>query len=397
MREESIKRGKANVIPKEMKPALMGVVPSTLITSSKSGIPNITNISRVWYVNSCHVAVANHMLKKSIHNLKENPFAFIRTLDTNTFYTWEIEVEYIGSRTDGDTFEEMVNQYKMLSMMLETEVPITVRSAEMFRVLSTRICSEENSKAVSMIEVYNKLLEQLEKKFGWDRSAVWCAGDDPSSLRLTAVRGIGEETATQVLRRLALWSAQKGKPIRIYNIRSQYQYAITTFIHHQDEKENFSLQDYVNVNQNYIVLPLKGENEKIKAVFCSQSNDFFRFIMFNDRMLEIGARHLSQLIEKLSRIEEKEHRQVIEQALERIQLEGSKQNVAVKSSLSPRELQVAIQVARGLSNAEIASTLFLSKRTVTTHLERIYQKLEINSRAALASYVMERGLLDQTS
>jgi ATP/maltotriose-dependent transcriptional regulator MalT len=48
--------------------------------------------------------------------------------------------------------------------------------------------------------------------------------------------------------------------------------------------------------------------------------------------------------------------------------------------LSPRELEVLGLVARGLSNAEIATELFISEGTVKRHLTNIYLKLEVRSR-----------------
>jgi DNA-binding CsgD family transcriptional regulator len=57
--------------------------------------------------------------------------------------------------------------------------------------------------------------------------------------------------------------------------------------------------------------------------------------------------------------------------------------------LTPQELQVARLVVAGLSNREIAGRLFLSPRTVSTHLYRIYPKVGISSRAELAG-VMAR-------
>jgi len=58
-------------------------------------------------------------------------------------------------------------------------------------------------------------------------------------------------------------------------------------------------------------------------------------------------------------------------------------------SLSDRERQVAELVAQGLSNADVAARLFISHRTVTTHLERIYRRLGFSSRAELSRYVAE--------
>jgi DNA-binding CsgD family transcriptional regulator len=56
---------------------------------------------------------------------------------------------------------------------------------------------------------------------------------------------------------------------------------------------------------------------------------------------------------------------------------------ALWSSLSAQELQVARMAAEGLSNREIAERLYLSHRTVASHLYRIFPKLGITSRAQL--------------
>jgi DNA-binding CsgD family transcriptional regulator len=59
--------------------------------------------------------------------------------------------------------------------------------------------------------------------------------------------------------------------------------------------------------------------------------------------------------------------------------------------LSPREREVAAQVAAGKTNREIAATLFLSEKTVESHLSRIYSKLDVHSRAALTAIVAREG------
>lgn len=63
--------------------------------------------------------------------------------------------------------------------------------------------------------------------------------------------------------------------------------------------------------------------------------------------------------------------------------------------LSKRELEVAVLVARDLSNNDIARELGISPRTVTTHLSNIYDRLGVRSRVALTAYVYRRGLVGQ--
>lgn len=59
--------------------------------------------------------------------------------------------------------------------------------------------------------------------------------------------------------------------------------------------------------------------------------------------------------------------------------------------LSPQELQVALGVARGLSNPAIAAALFLSRKTVEAHLSRVYRKLPVASRTQLVAYLAANG------
>jgi DNA-binding CsgD family transcriptional regulator len=67
---------------------------------------------------------------------------------------------------------------------------------------------------------------------------------------------------------------------------------------------------------------------------------------------------------------------------------------AQASPLSPQEMQIARLVAEGLSNREIGQKLFLSPRTVGSHLYRIFPKLDITSRGQLAGRLAEVNRAD---
>jgi DNA-binding CsgD family transcriptional regulator len=59
--------------------------------------------------------------------------------------------------------------------------------------------------------------------------------------------------------------------------------------------------------------------------------------------------------------------------------------------LTPRERQIAEQVARGLRNPEIARDLRLSVRTIENHLRTVYSKLQVRNRASLAGLLCALG------
>ncbi|MFD4034745.1 response regulator [Streptomyces sp. NPDC058637] len=63
------------------------------------------------------------------------------------------------------------------------------------------------------------------------------------------------------------------------------------------------------------------------------------------------------------------------------------------SRLSAREREVLIQVGCGLSNTEIAATLYLAEATVKSHLGRILQKLELRDRIQAVIFAYESRLI----
>lgn len=62
--------------------------------------------------------------------------------------------------------------------------------------------------------------------------------------------------------------------------------------------------------------------------------------------------------------------------------------------LSPREGQVLKFLADGLSAPQIAAELHLSPSTIKTHLQRLYERLEVSDRAAAVAEGMRRGLIE---
>lgn len=77
------------------------------------------------------------------------------------------------------------------------------------------------------------------------------------------------------------------------------------------------------------------------------------------------------------------------------------QNVAEQESLvhnrhplTPREQDVLAELTKGKSNREIASSLFVTEKTVKTHISNIFTKLEVQDRTQAALYAVKHGLTE---
>jgi DNA-binding NarL/FixJ family response regulator len=63
------------------------------------------------------------------------------------------------------------------------------------------------------------------------------------------------------------------------------------------------------------------------------------------------------------------------------------------AGLTEREVDVLSLIARGRSNREVAATLGISPKTVGHHVEHIYAKAGVTTRAGATLFAMEQGLL----
>jgi DNA-binding CsgD family transcriptional regulator len=83
---------------------------------------------------------------------------------------------------------------------------------------------------------------------------------------------------------------------------------------------------------------------------------------------------------------------VIEFALEPEDFPQKRCPRSLHTSLTARESEILRLLSQGLTDIQIAETLFISPRTVNAHLTSIYGKLGVNSRSAATRFAVENGL-----
>ncbi len=124
-----------SIITDELKAAMQGIIPSTLVTCSKIGIPNINYISQVYYVDDTHVALSHQFFSKSIRNIDENPQAVVSIVHPEDFQMWKLELVFSHKETEGDLFDQMCMQLEAIASMTGMEDVFHLLSAYIFTVL----------------------------------------------------------------------------------------------------------------------------------------------------------------------------------------------------------------------------------------------------------------------
>lgn len=86
-------------------------------------------------------------------------------------------------------------------------------------------------------------------------------------------------------------------------------------------------------------------------------------------------------------------RRLLEQVVSKLPEDPGKTDERLEV-LTDREREVLVEIAKGATNSEIASTLFMAEGTVKTHVGRLLSKLDARDRVGLVLIAFETGLVD---
>lgn len=127
------------MIPDAARPSLEGIIPSVVATCSAEGVPNVAQVSQVWYVDATHVAVSHQFFNKTMRNLREVPWVMIKTNDPHTLDIWQIVARHSETQNEGPVFEQMALQLEAIGSMTGTTGLWNLKAAEIFEVESIKL------------------------------------------------------------------------------------------------------------------------------------------------------------------------------------------------------------------------------------------------------------------
>jgi hypothetical protein len=106
-----------------------------MVTCSASGVPNVTVISAVYYVDETHVALSFQFFNKTIRNVRENPRAWVGLTDYMGRTDWALDLAFEHSETEGPIFDAMDMQIEAIASATGMSGIFKLRAADIYRVL----------------------------------------------------------------------------------------------------------------------------------------------------------------------------------------------------------------------------------------------------------------------
>jgi adenylate cyclase len=113
-----------------------GVIPSWVATCSADGVPNVTVLSIVHYVDEERVALTRQFFNKTSANLKANPLAQLVVVDPQTFDQFLLDLRFLRTETEGATFDAAKANLDAVASQTGMEGVFRLRGVDIHRVVA---------------------------------------------------------------------------------------------------------------------------------------------------------------------------------------------------------------------------------------------------------------------
>lgn len=144
---------------------------------------------------------------------------------------------------------------------------------------------------------------------------------------------------------------------------------------------------------------IKAEHPDMKVIILTSFSDQDHVIPALEagasgyQLKDIQPDDLVICIKKVMDGESQLHPKATSQLLANLSTKGNQEKNRVEE-LTKRELEVLQEIARGKSNKKIASALFITEKTVKTHVSNLLAKLELADRTQAALYAVKNKLVE---
>lgn len=305
-------------------PCFEGLIPATLATCSKEGIPNITYLSAVHFIDKNHIALSYQFFNKSRENVLENPVAQLMVVDPHTMDQYHLDVEYVQTETCGKTFDKMKNTLDAIAAMTGMEGVFKLEGADIYRVHECKPSHTDDkqetqkyqighldalaelttkmSASTSLDHLFPTCLEGMAQLFNYDHAMLLVPNETGEQLYTIASRGyehsgVGSEVA--IGDGILGMVAQQKRPVRITHFERDLRMANAINSSEQEKTTKEIALPGIRNLQSQLALPLISQGNLL-GVICMESEQAGRFVTEDEHVGSVLANHLSTCMALLS-------------------------------------------------------------------------------------------------
>ncbi len=308
-----------------LQPCFEGAVPAVLATLSASGVPNVTYLSRVRFVDHDHVALSNQFFSKTVRNLAENPRASMLLINPKTYDEYRLTLIFERTVRSGQLFQKLRDDVAEAAAWHHMEDVFKLRAADIFRVLEVQRLNPEafaphslrtsTARPEALAELIARLsrcpdldtlvsatVDGLDELLGYQHSMLMLLDEEGSRLFTIASHGyeaqgvgsevtVGEGTTGMAAARVA--------PIRVGNLRQVHKYSTTVRRSYEAEGigpgHDVPLPDLAGI-ESRLAVPCVAMGELV-GVLAVESEQAVAFEEQDETLLGVVASYVATAIE----------------------------------------------------------------------------------------------------
>jgi len=316
-----------------------GVIPSIIASADAHGMPNITYVSQVYFVDEKHVALSQQFFNKTRRNLEENPNAAVEVYDPVTFQAYHLRLRFLRSEKSGPLFDTMALRIQAIASHTGMEGVFRLIGSDVFEVLRAervdgfltgtaepspqeeisvagmrtelrglQLVSERINRADDLETLLAAALDALDVYFGFQHTIVLLSEEQTSRLVTIACRGYGGGVGAEVAMGEGLIGtvARERRILRISGLDESLRYGRAVRRAHLSEggrsRPEIPLPGLPDA-QSALVIPLSVE-DRLVGVLAAESRDAMAFGEWDEAYLEIIGNQIALGIDRVLQSDE---------------------------------------------------------------------------------------------
>ena len=315
-------------------PCFEGIVPATICSCAADGTPNVTYLSIVHRLDEWHVGLSYQFFNKTRKNVLENPMVQVIVVSSETADQYRLDLQYERTEVEGPVFDRMSTRLAAVASQTGMSQIFTLRGVDVYRVLDCRpVNAEIRTEAVALPQYLARIeslteqlvscldldslletaLTSLATLFGYVHAFVMIPDEAGQRLYTIAshgydASGVGSEVwlgdgmlGVAAERRTIVRTTSMTRDVVFSRaVRSSIERSGTRHL-----EQEIPLPGLTHL-ESQIVAPLVARGELL-GIICIQSNDVGKFLVDDERVMQIVGRHLAVSIATLRTLPPPEH------------------------------------------------------------------------------------------